>query len=334
MSHEDKQKSKKSKKSQNNIDEVNLMSKKYFFKIVGPNLPPQIHQSTPTSLETSEISLLRTCTQICHNSYVKPSKAVWPKELGPPVFYSKYSSVTKIPFFINNSDSLNTIFLTCRGSYCFDDLVTDLMGNAIEVCGGQMHQGFYDTAMYVFYHSQNILKNLSAQNNNRPIIFTGHSLGAVVASAICELMKQTVGNLNCRCICLAPPPSVDMGFYRITTESTKSFILEGDCVPFLSLENVINISVEILPGDINRVVHKIIHKYLKKSSRGAYNPSEWVHLFPPGELYLFHINESGTLELDRVQPEYFDRLVSGLIDTQHCMSNYYSIIMNYFKNHT
>ncbi|OHT00635.1 hypothetical protein TRFO_32662 [Tritrichomonas foetus] len=318
----------------NDDDEVTLMSKSYFFKIVNPNLPIQTHESSPTSISPTECSLLRTCAMLCECSYMKPKKATWPAEVGPPVLYKVDSEITKIPFFINNSDSLNTIFLTCRGSFCFDDVLTDLMGNAIEVCGGRMHQGVYDTASYVYYNAQSVLLQLYNENNSRQIVFTGHSLGAAVSACLCELVRQSMPGINCRCVCLAPPPTVDLSLWHATRSSIKSFILEGDCVPFLSLENVLNISVEILPPKVAKTVQKWIHGRLKTTARGAYDPNNGIQLCPPGELYLFIINESGNAELRSIGPEYFDCLVRGLQDTNHVMSNYLATIMSYFKNNT
>lgn len=315
-------------------DSVQLLNKSFFFRYVNPNLPIQTHESYPASIDPQEASLLRTCAQLCECSYGKKKYSKWPEEVGDPVFFKKDSDVARIPFYINNSDQLNTIFLTCRGTYCFDDFITDLMGNCAEVCGGKMHQGIYDTASYIFYNSQRLLVSLSKENHNRPIVFTGHSLGAAVSAALCEIMIQSFPDVPCRCIALAPPPTVDLSLWKITREHTKSFILEGDCIPFLSLENVINISVEILPTKIANSVNNWIHNRLKQTSVGAYEPMSTVQLTPPGELYLFVIDETGTAHLRTVGPEYFDCLTRGLADTMHAMNNYYATINNYFRNHT
>lgn len=315
-------------------DSVQIFTKSYFFKYVNPNLPIQIHETTPTSITPTLASLLRVCAMLCQCSYEKPKKVVWPEEIGPPILYKTDSEITRIPFFISNSDKLNTIFLVCRGTQCLDDFLTDLMGNCVEVCGGKMHQGAYDTASYIFYNSQNVLVQLSEENNRRPIVFTGHSLGGAVASSLCELVRQSLPNLPCSCIAIAPPPTVDLNLWQTTRRSTSTFIFEGDCIPFMSLENVINISVEILPTKVARVVNNFVHKRLKKTSMGAYDHSIQVQLCPPGELFLFVLDDNGNAELRKVEPEYFDRLVRGLADTNHVMSNYENLINNYFKNHT
>lgn len=315
-------------------DGVQLLNHSFFFKCVNPNLPIQTHESTPTSLPPATISLVRTCVKLCQCTYMKPKKTVWPEEVGPAVFYKRESDVTRIPFFICNSNELNTIFLACRGTKCFDDIVTDLMGNCVEVCGGLMHQGVYDTASYVFYNSQRILVQLSKENNNRPIVFTGHSLGGAVAACLCELVKQSLPEIKCRSIVFAPPPTVDLSLWQATRESTLSFIFEGDCIPFLSLENVINISVEILPTKVAKVVNNWVHKRLKQTANGAYDPSIQVQLCPPGELYLFVLDDKNQTELRKIGPEYFDRLTRGLADTKHAMINYANLTENYFRNHT
>lgn len=320
--------------SNDDNDSVQILTKSYFFKYVNPNLPIQTHESTLTTISPSTISLLRICTQLCQCSYMKPKKVIWPDEVGEPLLYKTESDVTRIPFFISNSDRLDMIFLVCRGTQCFDDLLTDLMGNCVEVCGGKMHQGVYDTATYIFYNCQNVLRKISEENDRRQIVLTGHSLGAAVASCLCELIKQSIPYLNVSCIALAPPPTVDLGLWQTTRVSTKTFIFEGDCIPFLSLENVVNISVEILPTNAARVVNKFVHKRLKATAKGAYRDLEQVQLCPPGELFLFVVDENGDAQLRKVQPDFFDRLVRGLAETNHFIQNYENLVDNYFKNHT
>lgn len=315
-------------------DNVQILTKSYFFKYVNPNLPIQTHESYDASIPPSTISLLRICTKLCQCSYTNPKKIIWPEEVGPPVLFKTDSEVTRIPFFISNSDDLNTIFLVCRGTQCFDDLLTDLMGNCVEVCGGKMHQGVYDTASYIYYNCQNVLVQLSEENNQRPIVLTGHSLGAAVSSCLCELIKLSIPSLKVSCIALAPPPTVDLGLWQTTRLSTQTFIFEGDCIPFLSLENVINISVEILPIKVAKVVNKFVHKRLKTTAKGAYHDNEQVQLCPPGELFLFVIDENGDAKLRSVRPEFFDCLVRGLAETNHFIQNYENLIENYFRNHT
>ena len=133
---------------------------------------------------------------------------------------------------------------------------------------------------------------------------------------------------------LAPPPTVDLSLWQTTRESTDTFIFEGDCIPFMSLENVINISVEILPTKVAAVVNRFVHRRLKKTSMGDYRDAQTVQLCPPGELFMFVLDEEGKAQLRKAGPEYFDRLVRGLADTNHVMSNYENLINNYFKNHT
>ena len=120
----------------------------------------------------------------------------------------------------------------------------------------------------------------------------------------------------------------------ISKHSILSFIFEGDCIPFLSLENVINISVEILPLKVAKVVNSWVHKRLKQTANGDYDQTTQVQLCPPGELYLFVLDDKGQAELRKIGPEYFDRLVRGLSDTNHAMINYANLTENYFRNHT
>lgn len=330
-------KNKKNQAANDEDKEIEKLDPHIFFSAVDSKLPVQDQPTEPTQFDPSEISMVYKCVLLCQQSYAKPGKRSIPSEFGPIVLENKESAITKIPYFIVNSDELNTVFLVCRGSYCIDDLITDLMGNAKEVCGGYMHQGVYDTATYIFYNVQNMLYNLSRQNNDRPIILTGHSLGAAVAAVMTELITLTNPSAPVRCICFAPPPTHSANLYPMSREKIKTFVLDGDFVPFLSLENVYNTSLDIMPTNMARYIRKKISQRLKDTSAGTYDPSVSVQLYPPGQLYEFVManGEFDKIELVEIcTPLFFDHLVRGLREFQHVMATYVSWVKSYFRSHT
>lgn len=317
--------------------EIEKLDPHIFFASVDPKLPVQSHQTEPAILDPKEISMIKECIMLSYHVYYKPKERKLPPEIGPIVYERTTTGIVKIPFFVANSDILNTIFVVCRGSYCIDDLITDLMGNAIRLNGGYMHQGVYETASYVFYHVQSIIIQLSKEYKDRPIIFTGHSLGAGVAAAVCEMIHKTHPEAPVRSIIFAPPPTVCHNLHPMTKERIETFVLDGDFVPFLSLENILNVTLDIVSSRIARYVRKKIEKRLKTTSHGAYEPGTSVQLYPPGEIYQFvlHNDDYDKIELVRiVSPDFFGRLVRGLREYQHLAGTYMKWIENYFHTHT
>lgn len=78
--------------------------------------------------------------------------------------------------------------------------------------------------------------------NKMKIIVTGHSLGAGVASIVAHLFKRKFPQLDVKCICFAPPPTVSFNLWEKSATYIKSFMIEGDMVPFLSVQNLIKYS--------------------------------------------------------------------------------------------
>ncbi|OHT07044.1 lipase containing protein [Tritrichomonas foetus] len=313
---------------------LKVNSKSYVLKHFRKSLPTQTHEDEciNSQLNNDEMKLAKICSELCYYSYKLKKLGRWPEVIGDPVYVSRVSAVAKIPFYISNSEKLNTIFITCRGSYCFNDIITDITGNALDFeADGEtykIHQGIYQTASYIFYQSQPVIKKLNDNFPDRKIIITGHSLGASVASATTEMYYQSMPELNVRCICFAPPPSVDYMLWINSRLHTKTFIIDGDFVPFLSVHNILKASNMILNQKLFNIFKKIVFKTLKKRSLSELRDD--IIMYPPGELYLFKLDEKRINVVEILNPNYFSEIVNGLKETNHRFKNYVKVCNKFY----
>lgn len=285
----------------------------------------------------------------------------------------------KFHFFIVVDKEVNAIIISCRGSSCTDDFITDSMGNGVNFDGGQIHQGIFNTATYVFLRVQNTVIELNSryngevikqenedqiQSNNdkienpdkMKIIVTGHSLGAGVASMVAHLFKKELPQLDVRCICFAPPPTVSFDLWVKSTSYVKSFMIEGDMVPFLSVQNILKFSKILFPDD--RFVQRFVERYIKKMSIDEVSETFMKQkLYPPGELYLIRLPQTNPIkskikkhqkltkeeknELRKktfikpknislcqiYNPEYFLNFVKNIQESNHKCKNYIKAII-------
>lgn len=121
------------------------------------------------------------------------------------------------------------------------------------------------------------------------IIITGHSLGAAVAAVVTYLFREKFPELDVQCICFAPPPTLTLNLWQTTDSYIKSFMIEGDPVPFLSVQNLITISDYLFKLEhTNKIFKKLIHKYLNKKSFEEFEANSAMKepLYPPGRYFL------------------------------------------------
>lgn len=201
------------------------------------------------------------------------------------------------------------------------------------------------------------------------IIITGHSLGASVAAVVAYLFREKFPELDVQCICFAPPPTISFNLWRTSGHYIKSFMIEGDVVPFLSVRNLLSISDIMFPHQhSNKKFKKFIISYLEKKSLEQFHVNKALNekLYPPGQMYLIRFtnnNESGILSLkkriknsrekrknkkndeedvkdDHIQlcqilnPDYFSNLVKNIQENNHAVKNYMRLIirlMNKFR---
>lgn len=196
------------------------------------------------------------------------------------------------------------------------------------------------------------------------IIITGHSLGASVAAVVAYLFRQKFPELDVRCICFAPPPTLSFNLWRQVGKYVKSFMIEGDVVPFLSVRNLLAISDIMFPHQhSNKKFKKMIINYLEKKSLEKFQVNKALEekLYPPGQMYLIrftneieggirtlrkrikkrikerknrkNIDEEEEVRDDEIQlcqilnPDYFSNLVKNIQENNHAVKNYMRLII-------
>lgn len=303
----------------------------------------------------NELELIQICSQLSKDVYLSHDKRNIPKSAGNIIFEPNLNDYNgkAIPFFVTNSDELNTIFMTCRGSYCFKDFLTDLNGNAANVYGGLMHSGVLDSSLSVLALVRDFLVQTSISNGNRPVIITGHSLGGAVASAIVEQMKRELPNFPIRGIIFAPAASVSRSLWEKSRKNVNTFVLSGDFIPFLSFHNIASTSTEFLPDFVSKMIHEKLIRNVESTETSFdiaidmdQNPFEkpppteeeiaqeikdqkkfivTTELFPPGELFLYELKGElfKTVSLRKISScDYFGRFVLGLNENNHSINAY------------
>lgn len=372
---------------------LNIHSHSFFFYFFNQGIPPSTAPLVPTELTNEQYQLVFHCVLMSFLAYEDRSKIIFPDDI-QIVCEEFESSISKIPFFIVVDKEVNSIIISCRGSSCTDDFITDSMGNGINFDGGKIHQGIFNTATYVFlqiqnkilelnsvYNGENIehanegqnirtnkeeqpndLNNSNDENDNSEkknkmkIIVTGHSLGAGVASIVAHLFKREFPKLDVQCICFAPPPTVSFNLWEKSTKYIQSFMIEGDMVPFLSVQNIIKFSQILFPDD--RLIRRFIEKYLKKMSTDEVSDTFLKEkLYPPGQLFLIRLPQTNPIkskkskkekltkkEKDEMKkknyikpnnislclifnPEYFSNFVKNIQESNHKCKNYMKAII-------
>ncbi|OHT02127.1 hypothetical protein TRFO_30886 [Tritrichomonas foetus] len=153
-------------------------------------LLPASDQLDSTEIPRNEILEMLHCCLLCRNIYKKEAKRYLPPNLSNIVYESQESDYFIIPYFIVNSDELDTIFVVFRGSYCLKDFIVDFMASTVSYRNGKAHEGIYLTSYNMFNRIKKRVRKLSRMNNNRKVIITGHSLGAAVASMVVDMFYE------------------------------------------------------------------------------------------------------------------------------------------------
>ncbi|OHS95667.1 lipase [Tritrichomonas foetus] len=349
-----------------NPESISSLSFAFLFKSIFAALPPpeplSVVDHTP-----EEVRTLFNCCFLSKMVYVAPSEREMPDFLSNIIEESQESSLYLIPYFIVNSDKLNRIFLTCRGSYCFNDFIVDFNAGSMEFYGGQVHQGVFLTAQNLYHRIKPLLMKLSedyrnqADNKRRPITITGHSLGAGVAATLCEMFYYDAPDLDVNCVIFAPCASFCKKLWQESLPRIRSYVLDGDFVPFLSFHNATELPREVIPEIMKKYLDSAIKK---RMGMRHYNPPmvpidsnpfkqpppsidmilnddidsylKPIPLYPPGDCFLVALQDplTGTIHLKKVKDcDYFGHFINDLNEFRHMMGIYREWIEKYVDDY-
>lgn len=327
---------------------------------------PQIFQSLPPSDPTETIKIDKEyfkfcvyCCDLARNAYLLNDKRELPKEVGPIIYDQVSLAPGQVPFYVTNSDELDTIFIAIRGTYCYADFITDLTALPVNTNDGEMHVGVYIAAQICFYQVESLVLNLSASYANRPIVVVGHSLGGAVADAVCRLFCKKAPHIKCRSIVFAPAASCSRTLYNNSLATTTTFIRLGDPIPFLSLENI----TKVLRSSISQTTAIALKNLCSKIVRNQrdrmkeirrmppdFNPFKnkappilpneeetadgmcLIPMYPPGKYYLFRTNDEGIVSLHNIPgPDYFGHFCNDLCEFNHTIAGYQNTVHKFYE---
>ncbi|KAK8886891.1 hypothetical protein M9Y10_037924 [Tritrichomonas musculus] len=322
--------------------EVDSLSSAFIWKTIFSRLPSTLVLD-PSELPSDEVIQLLHCAILSREIYKDPSRRFLPPNLSNIVYECSESDYYRIPYFVINSDDLDIIFVVCRGSYCFKDFFVDFMAATVSYRGGQVHEGVFLTANNLFNSAKTIIRRLSEVSNNRKVIFTGHSLGGAVAAMCTEMFNAEMHDIDVKCVCFAPVASFTQDIWEISRSYIRTYILDGDFVPFISYYNAVHLPHNALPSLFRNQLNKAIQKRINKH---AHQPEfqdiirsqtdvvdEPYQLFPPGNAFLFKlVNEKeGIIEVQKINDHmrYFGQFVKELNELRHMMKVYRRWIIKY-----
>lgn len=457
---------KKIDKSEKKLD-LDVDEKYLFFHLFNKYITPSEWPMMEIQLPIDYTHLSYTCILMSYLAYKDRTQIIFPPGIHI-LMEETASEVGKIPFFVLYDEEEDALIIALRGSSCYDDFITDSMGDPVSYDGGKIHHGVFTTALYVYnlikdklielnkqyngfdaldaslidesvskndpsdqngqdnstYSAVNKSKNRShssihestaaeqesdtydetcdekdnnkvfhkekrnkqsegeishiekqtedtptkpktqsseeneATKNNQnqtKIIITGHSLGAAVAAVVTYFFYKDVPKLNAKCICFAPPPTVSFNLWEITARFVTSFILEGDPVPFLSVQNIVKLTDRMFSKKRFRAITKFILKYLKKNAVESLSTEDLtIKLYPPGQMYLirFHGKHRSKkksqnffgLESLKIQrqydnvmlcqiynPDYFANFIRNIRESNHSSKNYMKVLIRLEK---
>ena len=219
--------------------------------------PPD--ETDPVTLSGDILEKVNLCVQLAAASYKESSNRVLPPHAGHYIIDKSAEQIGKISYFMTLNEDTKTIFVVCRGSYCFNDFITDAMANAAKNDDYFIHSGFFTAAHSVMVPIHDLLLKYAPGNQ---IIFIGHSLGAAVAGIVADMFAEQHSELNSSIstVLFAPPASISKNRWNQTVSRHMSFILGGDCVPFLSLHNIASLSSDIIPEMFRPYIEELVRR--------------------------------------------------------------------------
>lgn len=159
------------------------------------------------------------------------------------------SNVTEPGHFLAVTDS--EILLVVRGTFGISDSITDMMASPVEFRGyaNAAHEGMLRAAHRKVDRLGGEILKLARERKNLEIVVTGHSLGAGVASLVALLLHDAYPSIRDRlsCYAFACPALLakEIASCAEVKRIVKTFVLDADIVPRLSLRSMRRLRYEI-----------------------------------------------------------------------------------------
>ncbi|CAL6078428.1 Lipase_(Class 3) and transmembrane domain-containing protein [Hexamita inflata] len=218
------------------------------------------------------------------------------------VYFSVQQSNTTmyLPYFFVFKQQNGSLLIIIRGTVTKADMLTDIDAQIFQLNYKEQshyfHNGFYQTAFNLISQLKKI--GCSLENSE----FVGHSMGAAIAT-ICVLLLKIEG-IEAKGMAFSPPPSCDLTTCKYLEQNLKTYIIEQDPVPELSVYAVRNMIDRI--GSIKAKGTKQI-----KATRDLSSITN-QDLFIAGKLFIS--NKGKWFEVDRHEFSQLSLNISSLLD--------------------
>ena len=235
-----------------------------------------LHCCAPGSkFQTPRSCCSRACTNCVYRygaQYAAMLKTINVPNENDILYVTFKNTLVHSPFFVLLDHEKKTIVYSIRGTLSLDDCVKDVVAEEMildevgkewgfDGVGEYCHQGMFDTTMTMI----NTLKKRKLlpciDNNAIPevakhydVVFTGHSLGAGVATLASLLLKNLIPNL--RGIVYSPVPNLSPGLIARTRAYITGITSGIDLVARLNPVNVFKLR--------DRVIKAVKHTQLEK----------------------------------------------------------------------
>jgi hypothetical protein len=309
--------------------------------------PPTDPLADPLSID--RLDLFRICALLSSviYHYFEGKTGLLP-DVGVVKYSNPDATRRNVPCIIAHNSRLRCFLIAFRGSFCFNDFVTDVEAGAVSTRGGLMHAGVNVSSTLMLAHLEDLILGYSAAFPDHEFVFTGHSLGGCVAAGITGFLRETRPALPTRAVAFGPPAMFCRKLWEASGEYCTTFVIKGDLIPFLSLHALLKVAAECPFELFSAVAEKCATRIVVGKPMDTplinfeENPFEeplpsleeltteienesatrgTTGLFPPGELYAYE-SDGGTMQRTvsiRKIPgcDYFGSLVKGLSEEMH-----------------
>ncbi|CAJ1434033.1 unnamed protein product [Effrenium voratum] len=142
--------------------------------------------------------------------------------------------------FLAKSAEAGKVVLVVRGTQTLADCLTDCLCDGQSLgSGGLAHRGAAVAAEWLVREYGEALRFL--EERGYEVVLVGHSLGAAVAASCAVQLRSHGGGLSVRCVCFAPPATVDPSTALDCKGYVTSVVHDDDVIPRMQIRSLLQL---------------------------------------------------------------------------------------------